>query len=127
VLTSTPADFHWPPPWQPLPDEYDPTFPQVRCLVLGLASSGNSITAELQAELQREVCVGHLLHGRTCKAVAWSNDHSDEFLFVTDIPELPLAFVHLTWAVETHSKFPWTVGYESWEAFRSAWAEAEAF
>jgi len=44
------------------------------------------------------------------KRVAWSSDHSDEFLFVTDIPELPLAFVHLTRSVETHSKFPWTVG-----------------
>ncbi len=42
-----------------------------------------------------------------------TNATPDEFLFLTDHPEMPLAFVHLTWAVETDPVWPWTKGFAS--------------
>lgn len=74
-----------------------------------------------EAELRREVPAGHLLHGVECRAVARSRDHPDEFIFATNRPGMPVAFVHLTWAVESNPAFPYTVGYPSWVAFQEAW------
>lgn len=76
----------------------------------------------LVAELQREICPGHLLHGRSCQAVAQSADDPNEFVFATDHAEFPVAFVHLTWSVETSPTFPYAVGYSSWQSFKEEWS-----
>lgn len=74
-----------------------------------------------EAELQHEVCPSHPLYRVNCRAVARSCEHPDEFIFLTDRPDMPLAFVHLTWRVEEDPEFPYTIGYPSWEAFNVAW------
>ena len=78
----------------------------------------------LTAELQREVCPGHPLHRVACRAVARNREDPNEFLFATENPRMPLAFVHLTWTKEEQPNFPWVEGYESWDAFRNAWADS---
>jgi hypothetical protein len=104
-MTDVPDDFAWPPPWRPLP--FPPNW-------LGKVPS-------VETELQREVPPRHLLNGRTCRVVAYNPDHSDEFLFITDAPNAPIAFVHLTWQAERDPMWPYTVAYPGWEAFRLAW------
>jgi hypothetical protein len=59
-----------------------------------------------------------------CSALGRNREDPNEFLLVTAHPRMPLAFVHLTWTKEEGDKFPWVEGYESWEAFRLAWALA---
>ncbi len=75
--------------------------------------------------MHREVPPGHVLHGETCRAVAYNPEHSDEFLFVTDNPNTPIAFVHLTWQIERDPAWPYTIVYPGWEAFRLAWLNPE--
>jgi hypothetical protein len=121
MLPGPPEDYCWPGPWRPVAESEAATeviAPQP------FAPAPASFTFE--AELQHEVCPGHSLHGVECRAVARSREHPDEFVFVTADPLLPIAFVHLTWTVESDPAFPYTVGYLSWEAFRSAWVEADA-
>jgi hypothetical protein len=73
--------------------------------------------------LQHEVCPGHPLYRIECRAVARNREHHDEFIFVTAHSDMPVAFVHLTWTVESGPAFPYAVGYPSWEAFRAAWTK----
>ena len=80
----------------------------------------------IEAELEHEVCPGHPLYGIECRAVARNREHHDEFIFATARPDMPVAFVHLTWAVESNPAFPYVVGYPSWAAYRAAWAKLEA-
>jgi hypothetical protein len=47
-------------------------------------------------------------------------------LFATDNPAAPVAFVHLTFKAETDPRWPYTVGYAGWEAFRAAWEAPDA-
>ena len=63
----------------------------------------------------------HPLDRIECRAVARNREHHDEFIFETSHPDMPVAFVHRTWAVESDPTFPDTVGYPAWEAFRAAW------
>ncbi len=113
-----PENFVWPTPWRlieasgasrevlgPQPYESDP----------------RKFTFE--AELQHELCPSHPLYRVECRAVARSSEHYDEFMFATARPDMPLAFVHLTWQIEDDPMFPHTVGYASWEAFTIAWTE----
>lgn len=88
--------------------------------------AGDPRVFTFEAELQREVCAGHLLHRVGCRAVARSRAHPDDFIFATAHRDMPVAFVHLTWAVESSPAFPYVEGYASWEAFRAAWDEREA-
>ena len=105
-MGKAPNGFDWPAGWKPLPlpDGW-----------VGLAGSA-------EAELAREVCSGHELHGAACHAVGFNGDDPSEFLFVTDRPVAPLAFVHLTWRPECDPGWPFTEVYPGWEAFRVAWA-----
>ena len=117
------AGYDWPKPWEPIAAESKCLeFPQVMGQVFG----GYDSAATLAAELQRECCSEHPLHGRRCVAVARAGDDPNEFVFITDHPAYPVAFVHLTWAGEQSATFPYTVGYQSWEEFRAAWLVQDA-
>jgi hypothetical protein len=110
-MIDMPEGFDWPAPWKPfpLPDGW-------------LGRVGRVSSAE--AELKREICPGHVLYGRTCRAVAYNPRHGDEFLFVTDDQHNPIAFVHLTWQTERDPKWPYTVTYSGWDALRLTWSES---
>ena len=107
---ATPDNFDWPYPWAPLP------FPQ------GWLGKVESV----EAELQSEVCPDHPLYREKCKVVARNAEDPNEFLFVTSNPEMPLAFVHLTWKAERDPTWPYTVGYSGWDTFRQAWLTEDA-
>ncbi len=121
MIPDPPDHFFWPNPWRPL-DESEASNEVL--VARPFAEEPRAFTFE--AELQREVCPGHPLHRIECRAVARSREHHDEFIFVTARPDMPVAFVHLTWTIESDPTFPYTVGYTSWEAFRAAWADSGA-
>lgn len=79
----------------------------------------------IETELQSEVCPGHLLYRVKCRAVAFNADDTNEFLFVTDNPTVPLAFVHLTYKAETDPVWPYTIPYHGWEVFWMAWQNSD--
>lgn len=121
MLTGPPEGFRWPEPWQPL----GPTEALSETIVPSPdAPASQGFTFEF--EFQREVCLGHPLYRIECRAVARNRDHHDEFIFVTANPRMPIAFVHLTWVVESKPIYPYTAGYSSWADFHSVWAESEA-
>ena len=69
---------------------------------------------ELVGELQREMSVGHILHGETVEAVAIRR-HRKEAIYL--LPQRRWwAVVHLTWAVESDPKWPSAVELPSWSA-----------
>jgi hypothetical protein len=114
-----PNRFEWPSPWVPIRDEKSClTYPRILSETFG----NEPPEPFLVAELQREPCPLHQLHGLACLAVAQATDDPNEFVFVTSHPKFPVAFVHLTWQVEKTPEFPRTVRYESWEAFRRTWS-----
>lgn|SRR5215468_3058097 len=119
MLALPPKGFEWPSPWVSIRDE---SFCMTNLGLLAGSVGDDPPGSSLVAELQREVCQAHPLYGRSCRVVAQSKDDPNEFVFVTDHSEYPIAFVHLTWQVETSPSFPWTVGYLSWEAFMNDWS-----
>jgi hypothetical protein len=121
-MNQTPPDgFEWPVSWEPIPsDDICLEYPRITAEAFGEEPPADS----LARELQREVSPLHPLYRVACAAVGRNRADPNEFLFLTDRPGMPLAFVHLTWAKEEGGKFPWVEGYESWEAFRVAWADA---
>jgi hypothetical protein len=120
-MTPTPPDdFVWPAPWEPIPPE-DTWYGYPR--LGGEATGEGQPSGSLADELRREVSPAHPLYRVRCSAVARNRQDPNEFLFLTDNPRMPLAFVHLTWAKEERPDFPWVEGYESWDAFRKAWAD----
>ncbi len=80
-------------------------------------------SAHLLDALQREVGTGHVLYGRTVKAIA-RPDASDDVLY-----QEPLStrcwLVHLTWGQDDDPTFPWTVGYSSIADFTDAWCNEQ--
>ena len=121
MVPPPPEDFRWPEPWRPVAE-----WEAANELIATQPFAPDRTSFTFEAELQHEVCPGHPLHRVECRAVARSCEHPDAFVFVTAHPLMPIAFVHLTWHVETDPSFPYTVGYPSWEAFRSAWTDADA-
>jgi hypothetical protein len=67
-------------------------------------------------ELEKEIAVEHVLHGRSATAVG-RHIGCDDILFVTDDPTHPLAVVHLTWLgrMEADPRWPHTTLYQSWQ------------
>ena len=81
--------------------------------------SGES-AATLEAELHRELPVGHQLHGRQLRAVARREDR-DDVLF-RSAPEGGAVFwVHLSWSVESDPKWPSTDAYTNLDDFLERW------
>ena len=105
----------WPDPWVSISD---PTGPPI----YSDAAKNSNGALHLSVELHREICAQHPLHGCYCEAVAQSRDDADEYLFLTNHSELAIAFVHLTGQAESDPQWPYTVGYQTWEAFLAAWS-----
>jgi hypothetical protein len=99
-----PPEFVWISPWAALA-EASPPLPEV----LG----DQTYSQWLAAELQREVCESHRLYRINVEAIGFNRYDPNEFLFLTDDPKTPFAFVHLTWTVETDPRWPWTEGFVS--------------
>jgi hypothetical protein len=113
-----PDEFDWPHPWELITIESQSlSIPQSMIQDVGERDTVHTLTAELR----RECCPDHPLHGQRCVPVARSRDEPDEVVFAVDDSEFPVAFVHLTWAVEQSAEFPYTLRYKSWEEFRVAW------
>ena len=101
-IPEPPPDFIWPQGWFPCPDGWERT-------------------GSVEDELQRELCKTHPLYHRSCRVVGRHSAHPDEYLFAVDLGDGPLAFVHLTWELESDPNWPYTVMYASYEEFRDAW------
>jgi hypothetical protein len=67
----------------------------------------------LEAELRRELIIGHVLYGRQVQAKAIRDD-SDDVVFELD--DGSLAVVHLTWATGSDATWPYTLLFENLEA-----------
>jgi len=106
-----PENFEWLPPWFPIKNEQS----HLNWAPIWTISDQNQVGKSLVQELQREVPKGHLLYGLSLKAVAFCSADPNEFLFVTDDPEKPIAFVHLTWEEEKKPNWPYTRIYTSSE------------
>ena len=104
-----PTRFRWPVPWQPLTDEAE-------ALAFGRWVNPNVATTVL-GELRREVCDRHPLAGVACRPVAWGSWSKKDFLFLTARPDMPVALVHFTWAVERKPDWPFVVPYPSLREF----------
>ena len=96
-----PTNFSWLPPWSPLDDPQD---------VVGLAE-----------ELRREISAGHLLFDCQFVAIGYSERY-DDFLFVTDCVDRPIAVAHLTWKKETVPTWPFAIVYPNLDGWVSAMA-----
>jgi hypothetical protein len=110
-MTPLPPNFVWILPWAPL-EEVASLPPNIL--------HDQTYSQWLAAELQREVCEGHGLFGASVEAVGFNKCDPNEFLFVTDQPKMPFAFVHLTWTAETNPTWPWMMGFASTAELR-AW------
>ncbi len=65
-------------------------------------------------ELQRELSQRHILEGIETQALGQRIGHN-QFLFKLEDGSNKLAMVHLTWAVETDPKWPWTEIFNSFD------------
>ena len=74
----------------------------------------------LEIQLQKELCVGHVLEGRKLKTLARREDCDDVLFELLDQPGR-YAVVHMTFASRSnaHSGFPRTKLYDSWVALYS--------
>jgi hypothetical protein len=84
-----PTKIEWREPWGPIPP-----------------NTGREI------ELQREMCAGHVLFGRSVIAVAARND-CDDVLFYLGESAPSFAVVHLTYRRETQPEWPHTELFDS--------------
>jgi hypothetical protein len=103
-MQQLPPEIAWLSPWAGLAADVEP---------LPSVLDDQPYTQWLAAELQREVCDGHPLSGIDTKPIGFNQCDSNEFLFLTDHPTMPLALVHLTWQVETDPVWPWTRAFAS--------------
>jgi len=78
--------------------------------------------AELEAEVRREVCSSHALHGRRLRAIARRKNRKD-VLFRSDGDSGAVYWVHLTWSVEADPRWPYTESYASVDDFARRWVE----
>lgn len=73
-----------------------------------------------EAELKKEVCALHPLHGQQARCIGRRKDR-DDYLFLFPASSRPVAVVHLTWSVEKTADFPWTTFFESEDDFSQNW------
>lgn len=116
-MFAIPDEFEWLEPWRRLANEYEP------CPFSD--SRGNNPFEILNNELHREMPIGHELHGLDTEVVALCVWTHQDFLFVTNNPEKPIALVHLTWSKETDPTWPHTTVFrniDEWRAEMKEWA-----
>lgn len=109
-MFTIPIDFEWLTPWIPIDEpaqreEFGPLFAD--------PDENAAPAPTLIEELYREMPAGHVLCGMSVNVVAFCAADHNEFIFVTDNPNKPIACVHLTWAIETDPKWPHTDVYRS--------------
>ncbi|GAB5517711.1 hypothetical protein [Rhodopirellula baltica] len=104
----------WPQDWQPITD------PE-HCMEWGRIAvdvfDNEPIADTLEAELDRELCREHPLHGIAVTAVGYMQKCPNDFLYSLDDGTGRFAWVHLTWETEDSPKFPFTQIYPDWAAF----------
>ena len=105
-----PSEFEWRTPWIPIDD---PTLIEEFGPIFADPDENAAPAPTLAEELHREMPKGHLLYGLKVKAVAFCVADHNEFLFVTNDPNKPIAWVHLTWSVESDRKWPFTCIYRT--------------
>ena len=107
-----PSDFEWLSPWHLLDRDKHASALEGGQIVAQI-ESGELVADSLNAELRREIPLGHRLYELEFDAIAYCSADFNEFLFVTNSPTFPLACVHLTWRVENDVLFPRTVLYSN--------------
>ena len=113
-----PMRFRWPIPWRPLTDEAEAlAFGRRHVTMMGRPPVADTVLGELR----REICDRHPLAGVECRPVAWNSWGSKDFLFLTARPDMPVALVHFTWAVERELAWPFVISYRSLRHF--VWRE----
>ena len=80
-----------------------------------LASSPEQ-AAQAETELQRELCAGHVLFGRSATAIGFRQD-CDDVLFYLGESAPSFAVVHLTFQRETQPRWPDTALFDSLAAW----------
>ena len=91
------SQIHWREPWLPASPEQ---------------------ASQVEEELPRELCAGHVLFGRSVTAIGFRQD-CDDVLFYLGEPAPSFAVVHLTFQRETQPMWPETTLFDS----ISAWVE----
>ena len=76
---------------------------------------GEAESREFEAELIRETPAGHLLYGKTVRAIAKRCDRDDVLFEVAGGPHV--AVVHLTYSIEADPAWPDTTVYASLQEF----------
>ena len=104
-----PATIAWPAPWAAITDERV-------ALSFGRAMNG-AVGSSVIGELHREMCPTHPLVGVQCRPIAYDSKIKKDFLFETDRPDMPLALVHFTWAIESDPRWPWITAFANIEKF----------
>jgi hypothetical protein len=73
---------------------------------------GTAEGERLRTELDRELAVRHVLHGKRADAVAVRQNFKESIWWLPD--EAAWAVVHLTWSTETDPSWPMAVLVENW-------------
>ena len=97
MSTFDPLQIQWREPWEPIEPDYAPI---------------------AEKELHRELCISHVLFGRSVKAIGNRTD-SDDILFYLGDEAPQFAVVHLTFKSESNPAWPHTSLYDS----LAAWVE----
>lgn len=109
-----PKSIQWPSPWQAIADER-------ASLEFGMKWN-NEVRPSIINELHREICSSHPLFGVQCRPIAFDAKVKKEFLFETDIVDMPLVLVHFTWMIEKDPRWPIIIPFQSINEFIT-WAQ----
>ena len=84
--------------------------------------------SQAEVELKREMCVGHVLFGRSVSAIGRRKDCDDVLFYLGESPP-SFAVVHLSFQQETQPRWPDTVLFDSLVAWveRCMVPDAEQF
>jgi hypothetical protein len=83
-------------------------------------SLGSSAAAAVEAELEREICSTHALHGIKASAVA-QLEGRDDVLYRLDEPGNRWVVVHLTWHKEQSPDWPYVTWFCDFQDFSENW------
>src|SRR5688572_23550778 len=81
--------------------------------------------SRFEAELRRELPASHRLYGHNVRAIA-RRQGRDDVLFLSAEDQRSIFWVHLTRAVETDPRWPWTEVYADLQEFNVRWLREES-